>query len=58
MKLTIIGCSGSYPGPESPASCYLAEAEADGTVVNLRNKVGIDPNADPDTAVLAMLLAA
>lgn len=35
-----------------------AEAEADGTVVNLRNKVGIDPNADPDTAVLAMLLVA
>ncbi|MEP9393899.1 MULTISPECIES: peptidase [Gordonia] len=35
-----------------------AEAEADGTVVTLRNKVGIDPNADPDTAVLAMLLAA
>ena len=31
-----------------------AEAEADGTVVNLRNKVGIDPNADPDTAVLAI----
>ncbi|MGV9827342.1 MULTISPECIES: peptidase [unclassified Gordonia (in: high G+C Gram-positive bacteria)] len=35
-----------------------AEAEADGTVVTLRNQVGIDPNADPDTAVLAMLLAA
>ncbi|MFT4128165.1 MAG: peptidase [Gordonia sp. (in: high G+C Gram-positive bacteria)] len=35
-----------------------AEAEADGTVVNLRNQVGIDPSADPDTAVLAMLLAA
>ncbi|GII56342.1 MBL fold metallo-hydrolase [Planotetraspora thailandica] len=27
MKLTIIGCSGSFPGPESPASCYLLEAE-------------------------------
>ncbi len=35
-----------------------AEAEADGTVVTLRNQIGIDPNADPDTAVLAMLLAA
>ncbi|MFT4043794.1 MAG: peptidase [Gordonia sp. (in: high G+C Gram-positive bacteria)] len=35
-----------------------AEAEADGTVVTLRSQVGIDPNADPDTAVLAMLLAA
>ncbi len=27
MRLTIIGCSGSFPGPESPASCYLIEAE-------------------------------
>ena len=35
-----------------------AEAEADGTVVTLRNQVGIDPGSDPDTAVLAMLLAA
>ncbi|MDN5893348.1 MAG: MBL fold metallo-hydrolase [Nocardioides sp.] len=26
MKLTVIGCSGSYPGPDSPASCYLVEA--------------------------------
>jgi ribonuclease BN (tRNA processing enzyme) len=30
MRLTVIGCSGSYPGPESPASSYLVEAEADG----------------------------
>ncbi|HMS74409.1 MAG: peptidase [Gordonia sp.] len=35
-----------------------AEAEADGTVVTLRNQVGIDPGSDPDTAVLAMLLTA
>ena len=27
MKLTIVGCSGSYPGPESVASCYLVQAE-------------------------------
>ncbi|WP_109509868.1 MBL fold metallo-hydrolase [Nocardioides speluncae] len=27
MKLTVIGSSGSYPGPDSPASCYLLEAE-------------------------------
>ncbi len=26
MKLTIIGCSGSFPGPDGPASCYLVEA--------------------------------
>ena len=30
MRLTIIGCSGSFPGPESPASCYLVEAPYDG----------------------------
>ncbi|MFM6852342.1 MAG: MBL fold metallo-hydrolase [Terrabacter sp.] len=28
MRLTVVGCSGSYPGPDSPASCYLLEAEA------------------------------
>jgi ribonuclease BN (tRNA processing enzyme) len=26
MRLTVVGCSGSYAGPESPASCYLVEA--------------------------------
>lgn len=30
MELTIIGCSGSFPGPESPASCYLLTAEHEG----------------------------
>jgi ribonuclease BN (tRNA processing enzyme) len=27
MKLTILGCAGSFPGPESPCSSYLVEAE-------------------------------
>ncbi len=27
MKLTVVGCSGSFPGPASPASCYLLEAD-------------------------------
>lgn len=27
MKLTVIGCSGSFPGPQSPASCYLLTAD-------------------------------
>jgi ribonuclease BN (tRNA processing enzyme) len=27
MRLTVVGCSGSYPGPDSPASCYLIEAD-------------------------------
>lgn len=29
MKVTVVGCSGSYPGPDSPASCYLVETEGD-----------------------------
>ena len=27
MRITVVGCSGSYPGPDSPASCYLVEAD-------------------------------
>lgn len=30
MRLTVVGCAGSYPGPDSAASCYLVEAP-DGT---------------------------
>ena len=31
MRLTVIGCSGSFAGPDSAASCYLLEADdADG----------------------------
>lgn len=30
LTLTVIGCSGSLPGPQSPASCYLVSAEAEG----------------------------
>jgi hypothetical protein len=35
-----------------------AEADAEGTVTSLVTRVGLDPITDPDTAVLAMLLAA
>jgi len=34
------------------------EVEADGTVTRLVSQVGVDPSGHPDTAVLAMLLAA
>jgi ribonuclease BN (tRNA processing enzyme) len=27
MRLTVIGCSGSFAGPEAAASCYLVEAD-------------------------------
>lgn len=30
VRLTVVGCSGSFPGPDSAASCYLLEAEHDG----------------------------
>lgn len=30
MRLTIVGSAGSTAGPQSPASCYLLEADADG----------------------------
>jgi ribonuclease BN (tRNA processing enzyme) len=35
MKLTVVGCSGSFPGPESPASCYLLEAPHEGGTFRL-----------------------
>lgn len=25
MRLTVVGCAGTFPGPESPCSCYLVE---------------------------------
>jgi ribonuclease BN (tRNA processing enzyme) len=27
VRLTVIGCSGSFAGPDSPASCYLLQAD-------------------------------
>ncbi|EFQ82657.1 metallo-beta-lactamase domain protein [Aeromicrobium marinum DSM 15272] len=30
MRLTVVGCAGSYPGPDSAASCYLLETEHEG----------------------------
>jgi ribonuclease BN (tRNA processing enzyme) len=39
-RLTVIGCSGSYPGPESPASCYLLEAEQDGRTFRILLDLG------------------
>jgi ribonuclease BN (tRNA processing enzyme) len=37
MDLTIVGCSGSYPGPDSAASCYLVEADGFRLVIDLGN---------------------
>lgn len=37
MKLTVVGCSGSFPGPDSPASCYLLEHDGHRIVLDLGN---------------------
>jgi ribonuclease BN (tRNA processing enzyme) len=38
--MTVVGCSGSYPGPDSPASCYLLEAEHEGRTWRLLLDLG------------------
>ncbi|MGV1006020.1 MAG: MBL fold metallo-hydrolase [Candidatus Nanopelagicales bacterium] len=35
MRLTVIGCAGSVPGPHSPASCYLVEHGSTSIVLDL-----------------------
>jgi ribonuclease BN (tRNA processing enzyme) len=40
MRLTVVGCSGSFPGPDSAASCYLIEAESDGDTYRLLVDLG------------------
>lgn len=37
MRLTIVGCAGSYPGPDSPASCYLVEHDGRSLVLDMGN---------------------
>lgn len=35
MRLTVVGCSGSFPGPDSASSCYLIEAPHEGRTFRL-----------------------
>jgi ribonuclease BN (tRNA processing enzyme) len=37
MRLTVVGCSGSGPGPLSPASCYLVEHDGFSLLLDLGN---------------------
>jgi ribonuclease BN (tRNA processing enzyme) len=37
VRVTVIGCSGSFPGPDSPASCYLIQAEGFALLLELGN---------------------
>ncbi|TAK69011.1 MAG: MBL fold metallo-hydrolase [Actinomycetota bacterium] len=50
MKLTVLGCSGSYPGPDSPASGYLVEHDGHRIVLDLGNGAfgALQRFADPD----------
>lgn len=64
MKLTVVGCSGSFAGPESPASSYLVTAEHEGRTWSLVLDLGngafgalqrhIDP-ADLDAVAISHL---
>ncbi|HUN30780.1 MAG TPA: MBL fold metallo-hydrolase [Trebonia sp.] len=35
MRLTVVGCAGTFPGPDSPSSCYLFEADGFRLVVDM-----------------------
>jgi ribonuclease BN (tRNA processing enzyme) len=37
MRLTVVGCSGSFPGPGSPASSYLVEADGYRILLDIGN---------------------
>ena len=40
MRVTVIGCSGSFAGPDSPSSSYLVQHQADGRTWNLLLDLG------------------
>lgn len=64
MKVTAVGCSGSIPGPGSPASCYLVQAHWQGRTWSIALDLGngstgplrtlLDP-VDLDAVVLSHL---
>ena len=37
MRVTVVGCAGSFPGPQSPASCYLIEHDGYRVAFDLGN---------------------
>ena len=51
MKLTVLGCSGSGPGPKSPASSYLVEQDGFRLLLDLGNGAfgPLQAVVDPDT---------
>ncbi len=65
MKLTVVGCSGSFAGPDSPASSYLVRAEHEGRTWSVLLDLGsgalgalqhhLDPVTDLDAVFLTHL---
>lgn len=61
MRVTVIGCSGSFGGPRSPSSCYLVQAEREGRTWSIVLDLGsgalgaLQRHLDP-TALDAVLL--
>lgn len=50
MKLTVVGCAGSAPGPQSAASCYLVEHDGFRLMLDLGSGAfgSLQAVADPD----------
>ncbi len=40
MRVTVVGCSGSFAGPRSPASCYLVQSEHEGRTASILLDLG------------------
>ncbi len=65
MRLTVIGCSGSFAGPDSPSSSYLVRAEHEGRTWSVLLDLGsgalghlqrhLDPTTDLDAVFLSHL---
>jgi ribonuclease BN (tRNA processing enzyme) len=58
MKLTVLGCSGSVPGPDSPASGYLLQADGYTLLIDLGHGAfgALQRYVDP-TAVDAIIIS-
>jgi ribonuclease BN (tRNA processing enzyme)/uncharacterized protein YhfF len=63
MRLTVIGCSGSFAGPDSPSSSYLVRAEHEGRTWSLLFDLGsgalgaLQRHLDPVTELDAVFLS-
>lgn len=60
MKLTVVGCSGSYPTPGNPGSCYIVEHDGFRLILDLGNgSLGplqeyVDLQADDDSFAILL----